>query len=463
MSDFAIHNLFKKSLDEFKEYDPHLMRLKNLPYVYRSGMEDEIPLMVPGIYILTGGRQIGKSTLLKLMILRLLNESKIAPAQIYYLPCDTIDNYKQLLFEIEQFQQQIKQGEYFCLFIDEITYVREWDRAVKYLADTGFFFNGSVLITGSDSVILKEAMMRFPGRRGMSPKQDFHIHPLSFFEYVSLQDKNLAASFAGARDRFNSGFQIEAGETGRIAELFGYFDKYLLTGGYVVALNDHAKNNLISPAVYKTYAQWIVGDMLKKGKQESYLKEIIRALIPRIAKQITLHNITAEMSIEHHQTVANYFNILEQMDVIFIQYALREDKFQAAIKKAKKVNFCDPFVFHAMHAWEKNMEDCFALTQKICSENSDMRNSMIEGVISSLFKRRFDTYYIKAEQEVDIALVSSKKIFPIEIKCSLVLNKKDLKQIIKYKKGIVGYRGQQVFTIDQLDVVPIPLLALLAV
>lgn len=462
MSDFIIHNLFKKSLDEFKNYDPQLMRLKDLPYVYHSKIEERIPLLTPGIYILTGGRQIGKTTLIKLMILRLLTESNLGPSQIYYLPCDTIDNYKQLLFEIEQFQQQMKQGGYFCLFIDEITYVHEWDRAVKYLADAGFFNNGSVLITGSDSVILKEAMMRFPGRRGMSPRQDFHIHPLSFFEYVSLQDKDLAASFAGARERFNDGFQIEDREAGRVAELFGYFDKYLLTGGYVVALNDHAQNKLISPAVYKTYVQWIVGDMLKKNKQESYLREVITALIPRIAKQITMHNITAEMSIEHHQTVADYFSILEQMGVLFIQYALREDKFQAAVKKAKKINFCDPFIFHAMHAWMKNTEEHFALAQRTCGEKSDLRNSMIEGVMASLFRRRFDTYYIKAEQEVDIALVSSKNIFPIEIKCSMVLNRKDMKQIMKYKEGIVGYCGQQVFRMEQLNAVPIPLLAILA-
>lgn len=445
-----------------RKFDPHLIKLQGLPFIYRSSIERVLPIHTPGIYILTGGRQIGKSTLLKLIILRLLAEEGIAPEQIYYLPCDTIADFKQLLFEIEQFRTTLKSTKPFFLFIDEITYVSEWDRTIKHLADTGFFQWGCTVITGSDAIILKEAMSRFPGRRGKAEKQDFHLYPLSFFEYTALHEKELAEHFIEARQRFAANMHIPTVDKKKSSKLTGHFEKYLLTGGFITAINDLAANNLISETTYNIYIQWILGDMLKRNKQELYLREIITALIPRIAKQITWHNITDAMSIEHHQTVIDYLNILERMDIVTIQHALREDKLQPAIKKAKKVNFCDPFIFHAMHGWIKNETKKFGLAIRICEESSDLINSLIEGCLVSLFKRNSDVYYLKAEGEVDIALLKEKSFFPIEVKRSLSINKKELKQILKYKRGIIAYSGLEPGRFEHLDAVPIPLLAMLA-
>ena len=202
--DFVAHNLFWRSLEEFEDSDPHLSKIKSLPLVYTSPLIAEIPVMTPGIYILTGGRQVGKSTTLKLIIKKLLKEKKLDKENIYYLPCDTIKDYRQLIFEIEQFFEAITKNKPFVILIDEITYVEEWGRAIKSLADSGFFNSGSILITGSDSYLLKNAMMEFPGRRGMADEQDFHLFPLSFKEYVNLKDKKLGDSLQKIKsDRWN--------------------------------------------------------------------------------------------------------------------------------------------------------------------------------------------------------------------------------------------------------------------
>jgi hypothetical protein len=38
LPDLEIHNQFKESETRFREYDPHLKRLKNVPFVYHSPM-----------------------------------------------------------------------------------------------------------------------------------------------------------------------------------------------------------------------------------------------------------------------------------------------------------------------------------------------------------------------------------------------------------------------------------------
>lgn len=63
---------------------------------------------------------------------------------------------------------------------------------------------------------------------------------------------------------------------------------------------------------------------------------IITALGERLGKQATLHSIASVTEIQHHSTIQEYLAILEDMDVIFIQHALREDKLKPAPKKAKK-------------------------------------------------------------------------------------------------------------------------------
>lgn len=463
--DFVVHNLFWKGLDEFERFDPALSRLAGLPFVSHPALVEEIPVLTPGIYILTGGRQVGKTTTLKLIIRQLLRQKKILPARIYYLPCDTVKDFSQLLFEIDQFRQSIGEGVPFLLLLDEITYVEEWTRAVKSLADAGFFNRGSILITGSDSYLLKDAMMAFPGRRGEAPEQDFHLYPLSFYEYVTLKDRGLCPDFEKIRSDFQKGLRMvnQKLNSASVNRLQAHFNSYLFTGGYLSAINDYEKNKNISNAVYKTYIQWIIGDVLKRGKREDYLNEIIKAIYPRLSKQVTWHSFTNGLSIDHHQTTIDYLDILSRMDVAVILKALREDKLQPFPKKAKKICFGDPFIFHALNGWVNNAGTIFDLSKEVMSSPSELQNALIEGTVAALFNRRWNLYYIKGEGEVDLAVVAQKRFVPIEIKNSLVLSRKDLKQILKYRNGLVGYAGYEMGYFEHLQVLPIPLLAFIAV
>jgi predicted AAA+ superfamily ATPase len=462
--DFGIHNLFWKSEAEFARFDPQLARLEKLPYVYHSPLIEEIPIQTPGIYILTGGRQVGKSTALKLAIKSLLKQKKISPSKIYYLPCDTIKDFSQLLFEIEQFGQTLTPADVFVLFLDEITYVKEWPRAIKSLADAGFFKHGSVLITGSDIWLLKNAMMELPGRRGMADRQDFHLFPLSFYEYALLKNPRLFSLCQETATAFQKSLIVPKDKIKQAAmsQLWQLFNEYLLTGGYLSAINDYALKKSIRNAIYKTYSQWIIGDILKRGKSEASLKEIIKALYPRLSKQVTWHSFANDLSIEHHQTISDYFSLLQRMDVLVILQALREDKLKLAPKKAKKICFGDPFIFHALHGWAQNSDKSFLLAKELLAAKSELKNVLIEGVIAALYSRGRETCYIKAEAEVDLALLTQKQFFPIEVKDTLVLNRQGLKQIIKYKQGLVGYAGLEIGSFEQLQVIPLPLLAYLA-
>lgn len=62
---FTPNNTHLENEAHFAKTDPHLKRLYAAPYIYRSALIQQLPTQIPGIITLSGGRQIGKTTLLK--------------------------------------------------------------------------------------------------------------------------------------------------------------------------------------------------------------------------------------------------------------------------------------------------------------------------------------------------------------------------------------------------------------
>src|SRR3989338_8751856 len=94
---FAKHNRFHENgLENFQQSDPHLRALSELTYRHSPDWWKALSLTTPGIYILTGGRQVGKSTSCKLLIAHCLKKKLFKPKHILYLPCDEIFDAKAL-------------------------------------------------------------------------------------------------------------------------------------------------------------------------------------------------------------------------------------------------------------------------------------------------------------------------------------------------------------------------------
>ena len=106
LDELEIHNQFKESIARFRDNDPQLKRLKNLPLVYYSSLLDEQTFQNPGIYLITGGRQIGKTTFLKQFILQLLVREKIDPRAIFFISGEIIDTHHILRRIINQFHDE---------------------------------------------------------------------------------------------------------------------------------------------------------------------------------------------------------------------------------------------------------------------------------------------------------------------------------------------------------------------
>jgi predicted AAA+ superfamily ATPase len=445
---FLPHNRHLEGLDAFLRYDPHLERLRSQPLIHNSLLLDVLP-SAAGIYSITGGRQVGKSTVLKQRMAGLLR-SEVAPKQIAYFAGELIDDHHALVRHLSEFIESCDRGIPLHIMLDEVTYCREWDRGVKYLADAGLLRDAVVVITGSDSVILREARIRFPGRRGDEPNVDFHFYPLSFFESVALKNPSLATALALPFDDDDPALDV-------MRCLDAEFEAYLMHGGYLTAINDIAKHGIIKAATYSTYSDWIRGDMTKRGKQELYLREILEGVLRRYASQVTWNGLAKDLSIDHPATIADYLSLLERMDALLVNPALREDRLAAAPKKARKVFFTDPFIMHAARAWLHPVSEPFVDQTKPLIADSEWCGTIAEACAVSHYHRIYPTFYIKSEGEVDIAYVKDGRFWPIEVKWTGQIRPKDVKQIAKYPNGLICGRQARVSSVNGIRVESLPL------
>jgi uncharacterized protein len=443
---FLIHNTHLDGAKAFQERDPQLRRLKQQKFVHIPSLLHKLPTTIPGIYSLGGGRQIGKTTLLKQWMFYLLKKG-VSPQNIAFFSGELIDDHHSLLQLLQHQLSEMPSRKLCFILIDEITYIKEWDKTIKYAADSGLLDNVVLLLTGSDLGLMQEARMRFPGRRGKASETNFHLYPLSFKEFVTLVSS----------DKFLSSLEHDPSVNKNTSALFELFQQYLIHGGYLTAINDYASHQIILPATLTTYADWIRGDMLKRGKQEHYLREILMGIIKRYTSQITWNNLASDLSIDHPATVADYCAQLEIIDALFIQSALVEDKLTAAPKKARKLMFTDPFIFHAIRTWLWPTQHPFKEQINPAMNDPILASLLAEACAATHYRRYYPTYYIKGETEVDIAYIKNDRFWPIEIKWTNQIHRKDLKQIMKYPNGRIYTKQYYAGKIENIPTEPLPI------
>lgn len=404
---FINHNLYKKGIETFFKADPQLILLADLAFVHPMDWWRALDWQRPGIYLLTGGRQIGKSTSLKLLIKEKLLKKEFPPEQIFYLPCDQIETHQELSVILRLFWEGLPDPKKpFLLLIDEVTYVKEWDRAIKALADEGWFRYGFCIITGSDSLILKEAMSRFPGRRGEAAQTDFIIRPLDFKEYIELIDPHIKAS-----------------------ELLAPFQKYLQCGGHLRAINNLHQEGEVSEATYRTFEQWILGDFEKRGKSPQHLKRILKAVLETAGTQITYSSLTHRIGEISKPTFLEYFELLERLDILFSLEAFDQNKKLGFPKKARKLHFWDPFILETIRRWLER--------EGLLNTAIDWEPVKVESVAAAHFKKRGPAYYWKGKGEIDVVGIQQREVLFAEVKWTKQLRSWDLDELKKHKNTAI--------------------------
>jgi len=419
MYDLTILNKWWKNKDRILE-DKHIVEFNRKKYKWRPMVLDEISLKIDNIYSIRGPRQVGKTTLIKLIIKNLLE--RVDGKSIFYWSCDDVLDFRELIVLIRDYLSFSDGIEERYIFLDEISSVKDWQRAIKMLRDSGELKNSSIMLTGSHSLDIKFGFDRLPGRIGKHGK-DYLLLPMTFREFCLLINPDLKL----AKIKGLSITKIkEAYNKVRLyyKEINDLFRKYLITGGFPLAVNEYFTNKKIPEYVYELYMQWVVGDIVKWGKQEKILKQILRTLITKQGSAISWDSLAKEAEVKSHKTVSEYVELLENMFVLHTAYFIDKSKKIINFDKNKKIYFSDPLIYH------------------ICNKifffrEEEISPSLVESsVISNLFHYYDVSYWVK-KKEVDFIVNDKGSLFPIELKYQKNISGSDWKGLYYFKQGLL--------------------------
>ena len=378
------------------ESDKHIKDISKLKYVYHHELLD-FSFKKQNIYTILGPRQVGKTTFLKLLIKKLL--TNIPTKNIFYWSCDLLNSNQEILDLINNYSDycDLHNASPDYIILDEITDIDNWQKAIKFIVDNNIV-ESCFILSGSNAIDLKKGSERLPGRKGKFGKDIFFM-PLSFRQYVKLIDKKWYE-----QHKDSAKLQYESRKLNLL------FEKYLITGGIPLVINEYENNKEIPNYIYELYYSWIIGDILKQGKNEQTLKEILKSILITYTTDINYNSLAKRSSVKSHVTISSYLELLENLFVTFNTYFYDISKKSPNFNKNKKIYFHDPFILN--------------LFSKRFNINIE-KSKIIEGIVGSKLKRKNlieGIYFTKFKKETDFVIDYNKAI---EVKYQSSISKQD--------------------------------------
>ncbi|MEA2089231.1 MAG: ATP-binding protein [Thermoproteota archaeon] len=426
------------------------------------------------IYSLRGPRQVGKTTLLKLKIRELLR-NVVDSRRIFYWACDRVESFEKMTSIINEYLEWVRRfsGERLYLFLDEVSAVKDWQRSIKYLYDVGKLNDCLVVLTGSHSLDLVKATESLAGRRGEVDKlvdniPDKVFLAAKFSEYVETRNVEIlkvlrSLNLLSTRSRLQVLYDLAEGKIPDSIhalrpyskDLEGLLDDYLVTGGIPRAVHSYISRGAIPDIAYSDYVNLILRDITRWGGNDMYLRQVIQRVIETLSSQVSWNALKDGTEISTHDTARWYVDILKSSFVISYIFQLNRDKGVPYYRKAKKIYFEDPFIFHALRWWAFGGRQPFHESLEFLKD-SENRSKLIESVVcdhmirllfnqepSPQFNHTTRLFYwqSKKKREVDFVTKLEDAFLPIELKYQSSIQRNDAYGIIDFVKGGKTHKG----------------------
>lgn len=257
------------------------------------------------IIVITGARQVGKTTLLEDFASRF--------SKVLKLNCDNYDDRLDLENRRSTELRNLIGNSDFVM-IDEAQRVNNIGLTLKILADLKL--NIPILVTGSSSFELNNAINEAATGRFF----DYRMYPFSFSEL---------ANHTSQRDE------------GRLLE------QRILYGSYPDVVNHPEDARRIVTNLANNY---LYRDLLEyKGmKKPELLQKLVRALALQIGSEVSYNELAKTLGADK-ETIENYIDLLEKCFVVFRLSSFSRNM-RTEIRKGKKIYFYDNGIRNALIA-----------------------------------------------------------------------------------------------------------------
>ncbi|WP_199136829.1 ATP-binding protein [Pedobacter sp. ASV12] len=319
--------------------------------------------------ILTGARQVGKTTLLKRL-------AKNTGLPFTFLNCDEA-SVRNNLQDISTERLKSIIGKNKIILIDEAQRVRNIGLTLKLIVDN--FSDIQLLVTGSSTLDLASGIQEpLTGR-----KFEYHLFPFSVEEL--------------------------ANHTNLITEEQA-LEKRLIYGSYPDAINYPGEEKEL---LFNLTNSYLFKDILSLAdiRKPLQLEKLIQALALQIGNEISYHEL-GQLIEADKQTVERYIDLLEKCFVVFRLNAY-SGNLRNEIKKSKKIYFYDLGIRNAI------IQNFSPLGLRLDSGQLFENYVIAEYIKATNNHRKFAKYYFWRsfqQQEIDLIEAIDGETNAIEIK-----------------------------------------------
>ncbi len=405
---------------------------RDLYYKILKNLEHTLILNIVGL------RRVGKSTILKQIVSKLLNDKVEADNIFYYLfdYSSQIQN-SQFLEEVLHFYFKeiinrpildFTENEKVYILLDEIQYIDNWQSILKRYYDLS---NKRIkfIITGSQSLLLKGKYKESLAGRIF----DYYLSPLSFREFLRINREKV--ELLKPYDLFQlpsifgeiSQFELYNGrQTEKLAR------EYITTGQFP----EIRKFDLVELR-HEYIAESVIGKIqedcirLFKIEKPNEFKLITKHLLNNVSSIFELSNISREIEVSK-KTLDRYFNYLKESYVFEVLYKYHKSLIKRGRILKKLYTPCINFTCALNQYNEEHIDQVPQAFGKI-----------VENIVYNVLKLKYETraigdqisFWRDKQKELDFIVLNKGEKLAIEVKFSNNVNIKDLFTLVDYVKN----------------------------
>ena len=356
------------------------------------------------ILLLTGPRQVGKSTLFK----------ELFREEYKYFSLDDPILKEQIVNDPRLFLKNNPEK----LIIDEVQYAPSIFPYLKMKVDENRE-DGMYLMTGSQAfVLMKNVSETLAGRvgilelQGISLREQFDIEFNSPFipndEYIAEREKKIT-EYTNLWQRIHRGYMPE------------------------LIFNDRKKWEFFYSSYVQTYIERDVRDLINISDESKFLKFMI-SLASRSGELLNYGAVANEVGISN-ETVKRWVSVLRTSRIIYLLEPYFNNHLKRVIK-TPKIYFMDVGLLAYLTKWP---------TPETLANGAKAGNIFETFIISEIVKSYLNAgiinpplyfYRDKDKKEIDLIIEEAEKIYPIEIKMSASPNKEMAKNFSVLKRKI---------------------------
>jgi predicted AAA+ superfamily ATPase len=264
---------------------PRLESLRDAPAVFRVEMGLDALPTEPGVLLIRGARQYGKSTWLEGVMRDTVREH--GPGTAFFLDGDYLRDSAHLSAEVSRLAAAYRpEAPVRRLFIDEITAVADWERGLKRVLDRGELRRTLVVTTGSRATDLRHGSERLPGRKGRLARTSYLFPPISYGEFLRAGGDRLGPRRLGA---------------------------YLLSGGSPVALGEMIRSARLPEWTIESVRDWIHGECARSGRSHRSLVAVMEQLHRHAGTALGQTKLARDAGLANNTVAAGWIEMLSDL------------------------------------------------------------------------------------------------------------------------------------------------------